>query len=226
MLNIPEHVGIIMDGNRRWAKSKGLDALQGHKQGLENAEIIARHAFDRGVRHLSLFAFSSENWRRSPRELTYLFNLFREAFIKAEKFYEEGIRIRFLGDLSRFPKDIADSAFDIEERSQDGDRSVLICLNYGGRDEIVRAIKRMHNNGIDLGDITEDAITRFLDTSGIPDPDLIIRTSGEQRLSGFLLWQATYAELYFSDKLWPAFTTDDFDTALQDFASRQRRYGE
>lgn len=226
MTNIPQHVGIIMDGNRRWAKAQGLNPLEGHKMGLENAETIARHAFARGVKYLTLFAFSTENWERNHLEVLHLLGLFKEALSRIENFPEEGIRVRFLGDLSRFPGGIEERALIISNNvPREVRATVSLCLNYGGRNEIIRAIRSAAQSGVSLDEIDEEFFGKFLDTDGMPDLDLVIRTSGELRLSNFLIWQTAYSELIFSERMWPAFSTDDFDEALQEFAGRQRRLG-
>lgn len=223
-VNAPRHVGLIMDGNRRWAKARGRAVSGGHRAGLENARIICRTAFQQGVEVVSLFAFSTENWQRSPREVSYLLGLFRRLVERElEAFLADGIRLVFSGRLSDFPPDLRQAMRQAEKKSRAGTAgTVNICLSYGGRDEIVRAVRRVLR---EEEEITEASLAAALDTAGLPDPDLIIRTSGEQRLSGFLTWQSVYSELYFSPKLWPDFSPADLRRALREYGRRQRRYG-
>ncbi len=226
-LQLPLHVGIIMDGNRRWARGLGLPPLEGHRQGLNNIKIIARQAFRRGVKVITIFAFSTENWRRDKQEVIYLMKLFK-IFIKREVglLAKEGIKIKFLGRLSDFNQEMRLAMKEAEVRTKSGSSGQLnVCLSYGGRDEIIRAVKKVVKTKKSVSEITEELISQSLDSVGIPDPDFIIRTSGEQRLSGFLTWQAVYSELYFAKKHWPAFGIKDLDRALQEYAKRQRRFG-
>ena len=228
MSDKPRHVGIIMDGNRRWARRQRRPILEGHYAGLQTAERIIRHAFEKGIGYVTIFAFSAENWQRGQEEVSYLLSLFCAAFEdNLSTLREEGVCIRFIGDTQQFPPDIQ-SQIDILEESLDGDtkkNTLTICFGYSGRDEILHAVKKMLSDGASSSSICEEDFSKALYTGDMPDPDLIIRTSGEKRLSGFLLWQSAYAELYFTDILWPDFSPSDFDDALEEFAQRKRRFG-
>lgn len=231
-VTIPEHVGLILDGNRRWAKKAKLSSLEGHRRGLDNLKNISQHAFKRGVKIITVFAFSTENWKRSSQEVTYLLRLLK-IFIKKEvkDLIKEGIKIKFLGRLQDFDKSLFGEMKKTEEITKNGTTGQLnICLSYGGRDEILRAIRKIVSlyrlqDNLKISGINEEVVNKYLDTISLKDPDLIIRTSGEQRLSGFLTWQSVYSELYFSSKFWPAFTAKDFDAALKEYSCRQRRFG-
>jgi len=224
MTNQARTIGIIMDGNRRYASSKGLPLLEGHRLGLEKAKEIARAALDAGVTTLYLYAFSTENWSRTPEEVSYLMQLFEQAITKQIRdLAEEKIRVRFIGDLSRLPTKLAKAAHELEETTKDYTRGTLvIALSYGGRSEIVRATNALIEKGTP---VTEEDFQTALWTKDLPDPDLIIRTSGEHRLSGFLTWQSVYSELIFTDTLWPEYTKEEFLSHLEEFSARQRRYG-
>jgi undecaprenyl diphosphate synthase len=225
------HIGIIMDGNRRWAKKHNLALLKGHQKGYANFKKITEYAFKvKKIKALTYFAFSTENWKRSKKEVSYMMNLFDLAFNEIKKRQKQNekykIQIRFIGDLKKFPLKMQKKMFEIMEKTKNNNNHYLnIALNYGGRDEIIRAVKKIAQEKINPDNITEELISSYLDTSGIKDPDLIIRTSGEQRLSGFLTWQNIYSELYFTPKLWPEFSQKDFDEALDWFSKRQRRFG-
>lgn len=224
----PQHIGIIMDGNRRWARQHKLEALMGHKYVAEKVlEPLVEHSIERGVAFLTLWAFSTENWNRDAEEVTGLMNLFREAFShNAKTLHRLGVRLRVIGDLERFPKDIRENVHHWMDVSKDNTKiTVVFALNYGGRDEILRAIHSLANTDVDLKNITESAFSTALDTQEMPDIDLIIRPGGEQRLSGFLPWQAVYSELYFTDILMPDFTPAELDKALDEYSQRQRRFG-
>jgi undecaprenyl diphosphate synthase len=223
----PRHVAIIMDGNRRWAAARGLPAIAGHVQGVEAIRPIVRVAPDRGIEVLSLYVFSQENWRRPDDEVVGLFGLVDSAVRQhTDELIAEGVRVRVLGRLHEAPADIQRSIHDAEERTRGGARMTLnIAFNYSGRTEIVDACRALAAAGVPAADIDEQAIGAHLYTSGLPDPDLIIRTGGEQRTSNFLLWQGAYAELVFCATLWPDFAEADLDAALAEFANRQRRYG-
>ncbi|MDF1569274.1 MAG: polyprenyl diphosphate synthase [Spirochaetaceae bacterium] len=224
---IPRHVGIIMDGNGRWAKKRGQPRTSGHREGLETAKRIVAHASDVGISFLSLYAFSTENWRRAEEEVNFLMGLIKTHLRKQYDFYKErGIRVTHSGDLERIPQGVRDEILLAEEdtRSFDG-MTVNILVNYGGRDEIVRAASRYLADGGDPHSLDEDALASNLDHPEIPDLDLMIRTGGEIRLSNFLIWQAAYAELFFSDVFWPDWDVDHFDEALKYFEQRQRRFG-
>lgn len=215
--NIPKHIGIIMDGNRRWAKAKGLPAIAGHAYAVENTtEALIERAGEMGVKYLTMWAFSTENWGRPDDEVSGLMNLFRKALeTKVTKFIAKGARLRMIGDMSRFSADIQAGMKKAMAASEQNDKiNVTFALNYGGRDEIRRAVQK---GG---GDFENQ-----LDTAGMPDPDLIIRTGGDYRLSGFLMWQAAYSELYFTDTLFPDFTPEKLDAAVEEYQRRQRRFG-
>jgi undecaprenyl diphosphate synthase len=221
--SVPRHVAIIMDGNGRWAKARGLPRAAGHRAGAEAARIVLRAAGEAGVECLTLYAFSSENWRRPTQEINDLTGLLR-FYIQRElaSLHKEGIRLKILGDHNAFESDVARMVDKAVERTAGNSRMTLaIALNYGGRTEIVRAARA----AAEAGEIDEESIERALDTHGLPPLDLLIRTSGEHRLSNFLLWQAAYAELLFVDTLWPDFDGDALRAALGDYARRERRYG-
>lgn len=229
---VPRHIAIIMDGNGRWAKKRGLPRSAGHAVGAETFRTIATYCKDIGVKYFTVYAFSTENWKRPKEEVTALMNLFRKYLVEAvETMAQKNIAVRVLGDLSVLPKDIQTLIHDCEEiADQLEDPAVAcLCINYGGRDEIknaVRAIAQKVQAGILLPEqITEDTIAQHLYTAGIPDPDLIIRPSGEIRTSNFLLWQSAYAEYYFTDILWPDFKPEDLDRAIEEFHRRSRRFG-
>jgi undecaprenyl diphosphate synthase len=222
---VPRCVGIIMDGNRRWAKARGLPTLEGHTRGYQNAKEAARWCRDAGVKCLMLYAFSNENWNRSPEEVAYLLKLFKNIFInEAGGFRAEGGAVKFIGDIGRFGPEFAAQAKNLEATNpRTPSLTVVIALSYGGRQEIVRAANLLLAGRNEK--ITEEEFAAHLYTAGLPDPDLIIRTSGEERLSGFLPWQATYSELFFIKKHWPEFSEADFKDALKEYAARERRHG-
>ncbi|MDR3356608.1 MAG: di-trans,poly-cis-decaprenylcistransferase [Spirochaetaceae bacterium] len=225
---LPGHVGIIMDGNGRWARRKGLARTSGHTEGLKTARRIVEAASKRGIRYLTLFVFSTENWRRAAQEVDFIMSLVKQHLTRELDFYRENhIRIRHTGDTDGLAPDIRaeiDQALG-DTRNFDG-MQVILALNYGGRNAIVRAARRfLRQCGGETADLDEDAITRNLDNPDVPDPDLIIRTAGEFRTSNFLMWEAAYAEYFITDKFWPDFCTEDFDTALAVYAARERRFG-
>jgi undecaprenyl diphosphate synthase len=224
---LPRHVAIIMDGNRRWARDRGLPELDGHAAGVEAIRELLRHAVKRGVRVLTLYAFSRENWARPDEEVIGLFSLL-EAAIRSEtdELHAQGVRIRLLGRLEELPADTRTSIDGALSGTADGDRLLLnVAFNYAGRTELVDAVRRIAASGIAPDAIDESTISGALYTAGLPDPDLVIRTGGEQRLSNFLIWQSAYAELYMCDILWPDFGPAAFDEALAEFARRSRRFG-
>lgn len=231
-MNIPEHVAIILDGNGRWAKSKGKPRVYGHTMGAKNVETICRSAYNLGIKYLTVYAFSTENWSRPGDEVNAIMELLRNYLKTCKATAEKNhMRVRIIGDKSGLAEDIQKSIEELEEYSRDFDGlNFQIALNYGSRDEICRAVnsivKEMRDGTIS-GDafITGDMIADHLDTKGIPDPDLLIRTSGEKRLSNYLLWQCAYTEFYFTDVHWPAFTEDELKKALEDYSGRQRRFG-
>ncbi|HOX96401.1 MAG TPA: polyprenyl diphosphate synthase [Candidatus Woesebacteria bacterium] len=223
-----QHVAIIMDGNRRWAKAHNLDPVKGHEYAAQNAiEPLVEKCGELGIPYITFWAFSTENWKRDEAELKGLFNIFRFAFGSlALRFIKKGARLRILGDVNRFPKDIAQTTADIVNKSAKNHKiTVTFALNYGGRDEILRAVKKIVSEKIPSEQINEDLFSSYLDTAEIPDPDLIIRTGGEQRLSGYLPWQSVYSELFFTPTLFPDFTPDQLLLAIDDFLKRDRRFG-
>jgi undecaprenyl diphosphate synthase len=224
---LPRHVAIIMDGNRRWARLRDLPELDGHAAGVEAIRTLLRHAVRRGVPVLTLYAFSRENWARSDDEVTGLFGLL-EAAIRSEtdELRARGVRIRLLGRVDELPDETRRSIGEALDATAGGERLLLnIAFNYAGRTELVDAFRRLAASGVPPDEIDESAINAALYTAGLPDPDLVIRTGGEQRLSNFLIWQSAYAEFYGCDALWPDFGPDAFDAALLEFASRHRRFG-
>ncbi len=222
--SVPTHVGIILDGNRRWAKQEGLPTLEGHRRGAETFKQIALHAFGRGVSNVSAYIFSQENWQRTEEEVGYLMNLVTKAVESyLDEFHERGIRIVVLGRREGLRKKVLESIAKTEEATKNNTNGTLaLCFNYGGREEIADAAAQLAAQG---KDITVEGIGSAIYTPEIPDIDLLIRSSGEQRISGFMLWRAAYAEMYFTPVMWPAFTSADFDNALTDYTNRQRRYG-
>ncbi|MEP7081737.1 MAG: polyprenyl diphosphate synthase [Chloroflexota bacterium] len=223
----PRHVAIIADGNRRWARDRGLPVLAGHVQGIEAIRPIVRRARDRGVETLSVYTFSTENWARPNDEVTGLFGLIDGAVRQyTDELIEEGVRVHVIGRLHEAPADVQRSIRTAEDRTRHGTRLTLnICFNYSGRAEIVDATRALVAAGADPNAIDEAHFGEHLYTAGQPDVDLLIRTGGDQRTSNFLLWQAAYAELVFSDKFWPDFDEGDFDAALAEFVRRDRRFG-
>ena len=230
-INLPEHIGIIMDGNGRWAKKRMLPRSAGHKAGAQTFRKITRYCSDIGIKHLTDYAFSTENWKRPKDEVSALMNLFKSYLEEAlSDFKDDSIVVKFIGDKSVFPDDLRNLMIENEESSKDRNGMVLnIAMNYGSRDEIVRAVKsiseKVVSNKIDINDIDEQLISDHLYTSGQPDPDLIIRPSGEYRISNFMLWQSAYSEYVIMNKLWPDFTSDDLDEALKIYSQRNRRFG-
>ena len=224
---VPRHVAIIMDGNRRWARQQGLPELDGHAAGVEAIREILRHAVRRGVPVLTLYAFSRENWARSDDEVHGLFSLLEGAIrSETDELRSQGVRVRLLGRLDELPDETRGSIDEALDATSDGQRLLLnIAFNYAGRTELVDAVRKLVATGAAPESIDEAAITRALYTAGLPDPDLLIRTGGEQRLSNFLIWQSAYAEFYFCEALWPDFGPAAFDAALLEFARRQRRFG-
>ncbi len=224
---IPHHVAIIMDGNGRWANERGLSRLEGHEAGTENIRRILRAAAQMGVRYLTFWAFSTENWRRPEEEVAGLMGILGRALVsETEELHRQGAQLRHIGDLSALDPQLQEAVRQAIALTAHNDRIILtIAFNYGGRQELVHAAKGMLRDGLDPETVTEETFARYLYLPDLPDPDLIIRTSGEYRLSNFLLWQGAYSELYFSPKYWPDFTPDDLTAALDDFARRERRFG-
>jgi undecaprenyl diphosphate synthase len=228
---LPKHIGIIMDGNGRWARARQLPRTSGHKEGLKSAKRVVSRAAELGIGFLTLYTFSTENWRRSSDEVKFLMNLINVHLRKEMDFYREnGVRVIHSGDLSGLPEGVRREILEVCSDTADFSRlTVNLAINYGGRNEILRAMRRyleLHEtDGSGSGEITEESLRSCFDYPDIPDPDLIIRTGGERRLSNFLLWGSAYAELYFSDKLWPDWAADDLDASLIDYQHRIRRYG-
>jgi undecaprenyl diphosphate synthase len=226
-----KHVAIIMDGNRRWADQKKLPRLAGHKEGVKSLKRLVRHAGAIGLNYLTVYAFSSENWQRSQEEVRYLFDLFssvlRDEF---EELSDNRVRLRFIGDLSGLPPKLKKSMEkSMDESGANTGLNLQVAINYGSRLEITQATQRIVADvlagKLDEKNITEDVLNSYLFTNGIPDPEMLIRTGGEMRLSNYLLWQSAYSELYITPVLWPDFTPENFDQAIEEYAQRERRYG-
>ena len=231
MENIPQHIGVIMDGNGRWAKKRGLPRSAGHKRGADILENISDYCNSIGVKALTVYAFSTENWSRPQKEIDALMELLYDYLLQVEeKFKNRNMRLMISGDTSKLSEKIQKAIVHAEEVTASGDGMVLnIALNYGGRDEIVRAVRKIsekvQNGEIQPKEISEDIFSENLDMATLPEVDLIIRPSGEKRLSNFMLWQAAYAEFWYSDICWPDFTENDMKQAIVDFQSRNRRFG-
>jgi len=228
---LPSHVAIIMDGNGRWAKSRGLPRTAGHKKGADTLRRVLNACRDAGVHYLTIYAFSSENWKRPSDEISDLMQLLRH-YLQQElhTMHENKVRLRFIGDLTQLDKDILGSVNEaVELTSRNTAFNMTVALSYGSRQEIVRAIRKLATDiqagKLEPSQITEQTVSDVLDTTGMPEPDLLIRTGGEQRLSNFLLWQSAYTEFYFTPVLWPDFDTTHFMEALKEYAKRERRYG-
>ncbi len=224
-LKIPRHIAIIMDGNGRWARRRGMPRIMGHYRGAEVAEEIARACMDIGVEYLTLFAFSTENWNRPREEVDLLFDLLRDYLKnKREDLKNLGIRLRFIGRRDRISRDLKSLMEDLEAYTSDNNRlTVILAVDYGGRDDIVRAVRSVIRNG--LKTVDEETFRSYLDLGDVPDPDLLIRTAGEKRISNFILWNLAYTELYFSELCWPEFTKEELLRAIEDFSRRRRKFG-
>lgn len=223
---LPEHIAIIMDGNGRWAKKRALPRTAGHAAGSKKFKEIARYCNKIGLKYLTVYAFSTENWKRPKDEVDNIMKIFKEYLEDTKNFKDENIKLQFIGDRSVLDPDIQRLMKQSEEDSKNATGLHLnIAINYGGRDEIVHALKDIIASGVKADDVTEQMISERLYTSGQPDPDFIIRPSGEYRLSNYLIWQAAYAEYWFSDILWPDFKTSDLEKAIDDFNKRNRRFG-
>lgn len=230
-MNIPQHIAIIMDGNGRWAKERNMPRKYGHSQGGKTVEQICRDAYELGVKYITVYAFSTENWTRPQDEIDALMDLLRNYMkdcLKNSK--KNNMRVRIIGDITALDEDLQQSIKELEEVSaQYTGLNFQVALNYGGRDDIVRAVRgiaeKVKTGELNTSDITQELMTASLDTRDIPDPDLIIRTSGEQRLSNFLLWQASYSEFYFCDVYWPDFKKEHLVQAIEYYNKRERRYG-
>ena len=225
--DLPRHIAIIMDGNRRWARSRGLPELDGHAAGVEAIRGLLKHAVRRGIPTLTLYAFSRENWARSDEEVNGLFGLLEGAIrSETDELRAQGVRVQLLGRLEELPAETRLSIDDALSATEDGDRLLLnIAFNYAGRTELVDAVRRLVEQGLAPDQIDEATISGALYTAGMPDPDLVVRTGGEQRLSNFLIWQSAYAEFYTCETLWPDFGPEAFDAAIAEFALRHRRFG-
>lgn len=224
---IPKHIGIIMDGNRRWAKERNLSSLEGHLKGYEKVKLIPGWFFSRGVKIVSVFAFSTENWNRSRNEVNYLLKLVKRAFKEElDEFNQKGYRVLISGRIDELPGDLPEVCLKAINKTKANTTGTLnICLNYGGRAEIVDAIKKMIKNNIKLEQVHEGLIKKYLYNGILSDPDIVVRTSGEQRISGFMLWQSAYSELLFIKKYWPDFEESDVKIILDEYAKRNRRFG-
>lgn len=230
-MNVPQHVAIILDGNGRWAKSKGMPRNYGHAQGSKNVERICEEAWRMGIKYLTVYAFSTENWNRPKDEVDALMKLLRN-YMKTclTTAAKNDMRVRVLGDISRLDDDIRERILELEDATKDnGGLNFQIAINYGSRDEIIRAIRTLARDCVDgkveVDEINEELFEGYLDTRGIPDPDLLIRTSGEQRLSNYLLWQLAYTEFYFADVHWPDFSKEELIKAIEVYNRRDRRFG-
>lgn len=228
---IPKHVAIILDGNGRWAKKRFMPRNMGHVQGAKTVEQICEDAWNLGIKYLTVYAFSTENWKRSEEEVGALMKLLHKYLSDClERSSKNNMRVRVIGEISRLSPDLQKQITDLEEKSAvNTGLNFTVALNYGSRDEMIRAMKKMtkdmEEKGISSEDITEEMFESFLDTKDLPDPDLMIRTSGEQRLSNYLLWQMAYTEFYFTDVLWPDFNKEELEKAIDYYANRDRRFG-
>ena len=224
---IPQHVAMIMDGNGRWAIQRGLPRLAGHKAGTENLRRVIRASVEFGVKYLTIYAFSTENWGRPPEEVKGLMYILEDVIDRElNELNKEGVQLRHIGRLERLAPSLQEKVLDAIEATKNNDRLVLnVAFNYGGRDEIVLAIQKMMKDGIAPEQVTDELVSQYLFTAGVPDPDLIIRTSGELRISNFMIWQAAYAEWYITPTFWPDFDREEYYRALEAFAHRDRRYG-
>lgn len=228
--NLPQHIGFIMDGNGRWAKKRGLPRSFGHREGAKNFKKIVRYCKDIGVKNISFYAFSTENWQRPADEVNTIMELFREYIVDVRNFLSENTRMIFIGDKSAFDDDLRQKMIKLEEDTAHyTEMNLLMAVNYGGRAEIANAAKiiaqKVKEGLINPDDITEQSVAECLYTNGIPDVDLVIRPSGELRLSNYLIWQCAYSEYYFTDVLWPDFSARELDKAIIDYAARSRRFG-
>lgn len=221
---VPRHLGIILDGNRRWAKAQGLPVKDGHRRGLDVFKEVSLGAFDRGVEYVSAYVFSTENWKRTQDEVSFLMGLVTKGVEKTlQEFHDANIKLVMLGAREGLDKKVLETIDKAVEQTKDNTRGTLaLCFNYGGQQEIAEAAQKLADAG---STITIESLRQNIYEPSVPDVDFIIRTSGEHRLSGFMLWRANYAEMYFTDVLWPDFTLDDLDKALADYADRQRRFG-
>ena len=224
---VPQHVAMIMDGNGRWALQRGLPRLAGHKAGTENLRRVIRASVEFGVKYLTIYAFSTENWGRPPEEVKGLMYILEDVIDRElNELHKEGVQLRHIGRLERLAPSLQEKVLDAIDVTKSNDRLVLnIAFNYGGRDEIVQAIQRMMKDGVPPEKVTDELVGKYLYTAGVPDPDLIIRTSGELRVSNFLIWQAAYSEWYITPTFWPDFSKEEYRQALESFSQRDRRFG-
>ncbi|MEG0614326.1 MAG: isoprenyl transferase [Oscillospiraceae bacterium] len=227
---LPLHIGFIMDGNGRWAKERGLPRKLGHREGAATFKKIVRHCKDIGIKYITFYAFSTENWKRPKDEVDAIIELFRKYIDDVREHIDEEVRVIFIGDKTAFDKNLQQKMLSLENDSAHFNKmTMLLAINYGGRDDIVHSVKEIaklvENKSVSSEDISEELFAKHLYTSGIPDLDFVIRPSGEQRLSNFMIWQAAYAEFYFTNVLWPDFTPKELDKALENYASRARRFG-
>lgn len=222
---LPTHIAIIMDGNRRWAKKRNLPIGMGHKAGAETLQKIIESCIDIGIKYLTVYAFSTENWKRDAKEVSDLMNLLREYLVKLEKDNQDrNARICVIGDITKLENDLQEKINSIQEKTKNNTGlTINVALNYGGRDEILNAIKRLSAD--EIKNLTVESFNKKLYTADSPDPDLIIRTAGEQRLSNFLLWQCAYSEFWYTDVLWPDFSRKILENAISDFSKRNRKFG-
>jgi len=225
---IPQHLAIIMDGNRRWAKQKNLPSFRGHKHGLGVFKDISKYCQKRGIKILTVFAFSTENWNRSKTEINFLIKLFLSLFSKKDiqELQDREVKLNIIGQKERFSALLQKKMKKAEEQTKNNENFILnIALSYGGRADIVEATKKILKKGLSSEEIDESLFSQYLWTKGLQDPDLIIRTGGEKRISNFLIWQGAYSELYFSDTLWPDFNKEELDKIFEDYATRKRNFG-
>lgn len=227
---LPEHIAFIMDGNGRWAKKRGMPRKFGHREGAKTFKKITRYCKDIGIKNITFYAFSTENWKRPEDEVSAIIELFREYIIDVRNYIGEEVRVLFLGDKTIFDDDLQKKMNDLEEDTKNYNKmTMLLAINYGGRDEIVHAAKiiseQVKSGAVSSDEITEDMFQKYLYTADVPDVDLMIRPSGELRLSNFLIWQSAYAEFYFTDVLWPDFSPNELNKALIEFGKRSRRFG-
>ena len=224
---VPTHLAVILDGNGRWAKKKGLPRNAGHVKGARVLEDMCEIVYNKGIKYFTVYAFSTENWNRPADEVSALMNLLRDYMKNSVKrAMKNNMRVRVIGDKTGLDKDLFDSIEELEKATE-GNTGLFfqIALNYGGRDEIVRAVRKLAQSGADLTKLTDSELNDALDTFGVPDPDLLIRTCGEERISNFLLWQLAYSEFYFADCAWPDFNEAELDKAIESYSSRTRRFG-
>lgn len=224
---IPTHIAIIMDGNGRWALARGLERLAGHRAGTENLRRVIKASIEFGIKYLTIYAFSTENWGRPEEEVQGLMQILEDVIDRElDELHDQGVRLRHIGRLDRLSPSLSEKVLKAVEYTEENDRLILnIAFNYGGRDEIICAIQRMIQDGVAAEDVNEELVNKYLFTAGVPDPDLIVRTSGELRASNFLIWQGAYAEWYFTSTYWPDFDKEQLRLALLEYSHRERRYG-